>query len=123
MPETVLQTMRAKITAEVTLPSGLTVTGTLPRIRDCLIGGDIPLPVLTEMEKRAKSPNGNGPEPTAAELKVVADFNDNLVQAFVTEIEGEPVTLERDDLRVFDEEDFNEMVLYASRAKPLPGKD
>ena len=123
MPETVLKPCAAKITAEVTLPSGLNVTGTLPRIRDCLIGGDIPLPVLAEMEKRAKHPNGDGPEPTADDLKVVAKFNDNLVQAFVTEIDGEPVTLERDDLRVFDEDDFNEMVLYASRAKPLPGKD
>ena len=123
MPETVLNAMRSKISAEVTLPSGLKVTGSLPRIRDCLIGGDIPLPVLAEMEKRAKSKNGDGPEPTNAELKVVADFNDNLVMAFVTFIEDEPVELTRDDLRIFEEEDFNEMVLYASRAKPLPGKD
>ncbi len=122
MPEGVLQTMRDAITADLTLKSGLNVTGELPRVRDCLIAGDIPLPVLVEMEKRAKNPSEDAPEPTNDELAVVAAFNDNLVLAFVKAIEGEPVTLTHDDLRVFDEDDFNEMVLYASRAKPLPGK-
>jgi hypothetical protein len=123
MPETVLESMRAAITADVTLPSGRVVTGTLPRIRDCLIAGDIPLPVLVEMERLAKNPNGDGLEPSPEQLHVVADFNDNLVLAFVVAIDGEPVMLAKDDLRLFDEDDFNAMVLYASRATPLPGKE
>jgi hypothetical protein len=119
-----LEALRAKNTADVTLPSGLTVTGTLPRVRDCLIGGDIPLPVLVEIEKRTKATNGDkAPDLSADEIRAVGTFNDNLVLAFVTHLEGEPVELEPDDLAVFEEDDFNEIVLYASRAKPLPGKD
>lgn len=116
-----LEQLRAANTGTVTLPSGLEVTGTLPRVRDCLIAGDIPLPVLAHIEQRAK--NEPDPDLSADELRAVASFNDNLVLAFVTHIGGEPVTLEPSDLAVLAEDDFNELVLYASRAKPLPGKD
>lgn len=118
-----LEALRSKNTASVTLPSGLTVTGTLPRIRDCLIGGNIPLPVLAELEKDVNAEDADKPDLSPEQMKAVSAFNDNLVMAFVTAIEGEPAELEQSDLAVFEEGDFNEMVLYASRAKPLPGKD
>lgn len=116
-----LEALRAKNTAEVELPSGLKVTGTLPRVRDCIIAGEVPLPVLAHIEKKANS--DGAPELTLEEMRAVASFNDNLVLAFVTHVDGEAVDLDQDDLSLFEDDDINELVLYASRAKPLPGKE
>lgn len=116
-----LEERRAANTADITLESGLEITGTLPRIRDCLIaGGDIPLPVLAELESSME--NGKAPELTPEQMQAVGRFNDNLVMAFVKSVGGESVELTPEDLGLFSEDEYNECVLYASRAKPLPGK-
>jgi hypothetical protein len=117
----VLEARRAANTADITLESGLEITGTLPRIRDCLMGGDIPLPVLAELEGSVAA--GATPQLTPEQMQAVGAFNDNLVMAFVKAIEGEPADLTPEDMGLFSEEEYNEIVLYASRAKPLPGKD
>lgn len=117
-----LEELRAKNSAEVTLPSGLKVTGTLPRIRDCIIAGEIPLPVLTLIEQKASADEGS-PDLTFEEMRAIAQFNDSIVLAFVTHVDGQAITLTHSDLALLEEDDINELVMYASRAKPLPGKE
>jgi hypothetical protein len=118
---TALEELRAANTADVKLPvSGLTATIQLPRVRDCIIAGDIPLPVLAHIDREA---GGDTPDLTPEQMKAVASFNDGLVLASLKALDGDPVELTREDLALFDEEDLQEIVLYASRAKPLPGKD
>lgn len=116
---TALEELRAKNRTDVTLPSGLNVTIRLPRIRDCIIAGDVPLPVLAKLDGLADE---NAPQMTSDEMRALATFNDELVRMAVVAIEGEPVTLELTDLPDIDEDDYNDIASYASRQKPLPGK-
>jgi hypothetical protein len=119
---TALEELRAANTADVKLPvSGLTATIQLPRVRDCIIAGDVPMPVLAHIDQSVL--DGDVPDLTAEQMKAVAAFNDGLVLASLKALDGDPVDLSAEDLSLFDEEDLQEIVLYASRAKPLPGKD
>jgi hypothetical protein len=90
-------------------------------VRDCIIAGDVPMPVLAHID--ASKLEGDVPELTSEQMKAVGAFNDGLVIASLKALDGDPVELTREDLALFEEEDLQEIVLYASRAKPLPGKD
>lgn len=122
---TALDTLRSAITGDVVLPkSGITATLVLPRVRDFFITGEMPLPVLEEIETAAKE----GKDADAAGLNLtqraqVAAFNDWCVIESVTALDGEAVELTEADLRAFEEEDLNAIVLYATRSTPLPGKE
>lgn len=122
---TALDELRAAITGDVKLPkSGITATLVLPRVRDFFITGEMPLPVLEEIQVAAKE----GKDADEAGLNLtqraqVAAFNDWCVVESVTALDGEAVELTEDDLRAFEEEDLNAIVLYATRSTPLPGKE
>lgn len=115
-----LEALRAKNRTDVKLPSGLLVTIRLPRIRDCIIAGDVPLPVLAKMDVATEDAVA---DLSADEMRALAAFNDELVKMAVVAIEGEDVALSLEDVGEFEDDDYNEIAAYASRQKPLPGKD
>ena len=116
----VVDAQRMKNRHDVKLESGLLVTIRLPRMRDCIIAGDVPLPVLEKLETGGDL---KGSDVSAEDLRGLAAYNDALVMMAVIAIEGEDVNLAREDLvDVFMDEDYNEIAAYAKRAKPLPGK-
>jgi hypothetical protein len=116
---TALETLRASKLHDVTLPSGTNVTIRLPRLRDCVVAGDVPMSVLTKLQDKA-SKNGKAPDMSPEEMRYVFRFNDEIVRAAVVAVEGDPVDLSLEDVKLFDDDDCNELVAYGLREKALP---
>jgi hypothetical protein len=104
----------------VTLPSGLKAKIRKPRIADCIVAGAVPLPVMTEVER--KSIAGTADTLTAEEIEVAYAYNRAMVRLALVEVEGETVTLDDEDLDVMDADDFEEILAIATRAKDAEGK-
>lgn len=102
-----------------TLPSGLNVLLRLPRLRDCIIAGGVPLPVVTKLVEQANKTD-NGQVPSIEDAKYMARYQDELVRRAVVEIEGTPVELSLEDVGEFAQEDYDRIVKVASREVELP---
>ena len=112
-----LEALRSKNRFDETLPSGLNVTIRLPRIRDCILAGGVPLPVLNHLVKAAS--NGGAPEEISTEDAAhMARFQDEIVRRSVVAIDGEPVTLSPDDVTDFTQEDYDRIVELGTRSVP-----
>lgn len=119
----VLDRLRAEREHEVKLPSGLMATIVLPWVQDCIAAvGDVPLPVLQELQERAEGEAAAPLDP--AQMEIVRRYNEALVRFSVKALDGERVELPADEpLSAFiDEDDALEIVQYASRTKALPGE-
>lgn len=122
-----LERLRASREADITLKSGLNVTIRLLRVQDFIAAGDVPMPVLEEISKKAQ---GNGEVTpgealdglTLEDLRHSIQFNDVIVRLSIIKMEGEPVDLTAEDVKLLDAEDCSEVVAYAMRTKELPGK-
>ena len=101
---------------DVTLPSGLNVTIRLPRIRDCILAGQVPLPVMTHLQQVATQ-NGDAPELTIEETTAIARFQDELVRRTLVAIEGEAVEMTPEAVGELEQEDYDALAEYGSRAK------
>ena len=116
-----LERLRERNRAEVKLEDGdLLVSLELPPLRECILAGGIPLPVL---EKIAKA-DGAIPDLEPGELEKFQEFQRVMVTKSVKAIEGEELDEEMSpqDTSVFSDAQFYELVAYAMREKPLPGK-
>ena len=118
-----LELLRSRNRFEETLPSGLNVTLRLPRIRDCIIAGQVPLPVLEHVMKAASSSNGDTPDISPEETAHMARFQDEIVRRSVVAIEGEPVSLALEDVSEFSQEDYDRIVVVATRQETSPKAD
>jgi hypothetical protein len=131
-----LERLRASKQADVTLPSGLQVTIRLLRVTDFIAAGDVPMPVLDKIRAKAKT-NGDisdeeveqsvrdaltQEELTPEDIRYGHRFNDTIVRMTIIAIEGEPVELTMDDVRLLEAKDCTEVAAYALRTKELPGK-
>jgi len=103
---------------DVTLPSGLNVTIRLPRIRDCIFAGNVPLPVMRHLQEIATQ-NGDAPELTSEESAHIAHFQDEIVLRTLVAIEGEEVDMTREAVSELDQEDYDALAAYGTRATPL----
>jgi len=104
---------------DVTLPSGLNVTIRLPRIRDCIFAGNVPMPVMKHLQEIATQ-NGEAPELSSEETAHVANFQDQIVLQTLVAIEGEEVTMTPEAVSELEQEDYDELASYGTRAKELP---
>lgn len=104
---------------DVTLPSGMNVTIRLPRIRDCIFAGNVPLPVMRHLQEIATQ-NGDAPELTSEESAHIARFQDEIVLRTLVGIEGEEVDMTREAVTELDQDDYDALVAYGTRATPLP---
>jgi len=119
---TVLEQLKSERETQVKLESGRLVTIRLPWIQECIAAiGDVPLPVLSEITDLAQA---EAPQLNGAQMRAVSSYNQALVRAAVVAIEGEPVVLPAAEpvSAYFDEDEAMEIVGYASRQTPLPGK-
>jgi len=114
-----LELLRSRNRFEEKLPSGLTVTIRLPRLRDCILAGGVPLPVLDHLVKAATQ-NGDTPTVSNEDAAHMARFQDEIVRRSVVAIEGEPVTLTADDVGEFSQEDYDRIVELGTRAGTSP---
>ena len=103
---------------DVTLPSGMAVTIRLPRLRDCIIAGNVPLPVMTHLVETAASSNGDGP--SVEDAAHMARFQDEVVRQTLVAIEGEDVTMTPEAVVELDQEDYDALAAYGTRATPVP---
>jgi hypothetical protein len=89
----------------------LLVTVSPPRLRDCILAGDIPLDLLSRLS-------------TNADARHMATFNDEVICRTVRAIDGEAVSLTPADLGdIFTEEQLAELLAYGTRAKdPATGE-
>jgi len=126
-----LEERRAARIGDVTLKSGLNVTIQLLRVQDFIAAGDMPMPVLEDLQRKAeakKSSNGDVSEAdvlkdlSLEDLRHSMAFNDTIVRLSVIGMEGEPVELSPEDVKLLDAEECTEIVAYAMRQIPLPGK-
>lgn len=113
-----LELLRSRNRFDETLPSGLNVTIRLPRIRDCILAGGVPLPVLNHMVQIAS--NGGGTEIANEDAAHMARFQDEIVRRSVVAIEGEPVALTTEDVTEFAQEDYDRIVELATRQETSP---
>ena len=114
-----LELLRSRNRFEETLPSGLNVTIRLPRIRDCILAGGVPLPVLDHLVKTVAQ-NGDAPTISNEDAAHMARFQDEIVRRSVVAIEGEPVTLTSDDVGEFSQGDYDHIVGLGTRADTSP---
>lgn len=105
---------------QVTLSSGLKVTGHLPDLTECMEAGDIPLGVISQLDKAVKGGTANG-EVSSADLRHVRTFHREVIKAFVDEIEDEPVEMTDELVAALGADDRAELVAFATREKALPG--
>jgi hypothetical protein len=103
---------------DVTLPSGLQVTIRLPRLRDCIVAGKVPLPVMQHL---AEAVQGNGNQTlTMEEMQHTARFQDEVVRSTLVAIDGEDVTMTPEAVGELEQEDYDALVGYGTRATPVP---
>lgn len=114
-----LEFLRSKNRYPQTLPSGMEVTLRLPRIRDCIIAGGVPLPVLDHVVKAATT-NGDSPQVSVEDAAHMARFQDELVRRSIVEIEGEPVEMTADAVGELSQEDYDHVVMFATRQVAVP---
>ncbi len=114
-----LEELRKRNRFEETLPSGLNVTLRLPRIRDCIIAGNVPLPVLQHLMESAKQ-NGDAPETSMEEAQAMARFQDEIVRRSVVALEGEAVSLTLEDVAELHQDDYDRIVAVATREETSP---
>ena len=114
-----LELLRSRNRFEEELPSGLNVTLRLPRIRDCIVAGHVPLPIITALVERA-SQNGDAPAASPEEAEHMARFQDEIVLRSVVAIEGQPVQLTHADLLDLRTEDYDRIVELALREQASP---
>jgi hypothetical protein len=103
---------------DVTLPSGLNVTIRLPRIRDCIFAGNVPMPVMKHLQEIATQ-NGDAPELSPEESAHIARFQDEIVLRTLVAIEGEEVEMTPEAVSELDQEDYDALASYGTRATPL----
>jgi hypothetical protein len=113
-----LARLRERNRHDVELPSGLKVTLRLPHLEDCIIAGDIPLAILSKLDKGEEGSS----EMTTEELKQARKFNLQVVADSVIAIDAEDVELTADDAREFEPQDFREILSIATREKDPSGK-
>ena len=113
-----LELLRSRNRYDVTLPSGLNVTIRLPRLRDCIIAGNVPLPVLKHLQDA--SSNGGQPELTPEEMGSMARFQDEVVRQTLIGIDGETVTMTPEAVADLEQEDYDALVSYGTRVLPVP---
>jgi len=109
---------------DVTLPSGMNVTIRLPRIRDCVIAGRVPTPILEHVVAVAGS-NGGSPPVLSPEMQMEdaaagARVNDEIVRQTLVAIDGEPVEMTREAVAELDQDDYDALLGYGQRSIPLP---
>jgi hypothetical protein len=115
-----LESLRSRNRFDETLPSGLNVTLRRPRIRDCILAGQVPLPVLDHIVETVQQ-NGDAKKNVSIEEAVhLARYQDELVKASVVKIEGQDVTLSLEDVSEFSQEDYDRIVAFAVRETPVP---
>jgi hypothetical protein len=103
---------------DVTLPSGMAVTIRIPPLRECVLAGKVPLPVLGELQKKMMAGgNGDEPETTLEDARQLAAFQEILIMKTLVAIEGEPVTMTPEAVAELDQDDYNELVSYGWRTK------
>jgi len=110
-----LELLRSRNRFDETLPSGLKVTLRLPRIRDCILAGGVPIPVVEHLMEVAQQ-NGDAPKVSNEEAAHMARFQDEIVRRSVVAIEGEPVTLTLEDVAEFSQADYDRIVELGTRA-------
>ena len=114
---TALDKLRERNRADVTLDSGLNVTIQLPALRECILAGGVPLPLLQKVVD-----NEGVEELSEEEVAKFQQFQRVLVAKAVVAIEGEATEMSTEDTHVLDDPEFYEIAAYAMREKPLPGK-
>ncbi|MDQ5874413.1 MAG: hypothetical protein M3526_03405 [Actinomycetota bacterium] len=103
---------------DVTLPSGMNVTIRLPRMRDCILAGNVPLPVMRHLQEIATQ-NGDAPELSTEESAHIARFQDEIVLRTLVAIEGEDVEMTTTAVSELEQDDYDTLVAYGTRATPL----
>lgn len=115
---------RLKKRYDVTLPSGLNVTIRLPRIRDLILAGAVPLPVMEHLKRdlvAKKEQNGDAPEVSLEQMVQGARYQDEIVRQTLVAIDGEPVEMTLEAVQELEQEDYDALAEYGSRVKsPLP---
>ena len=137
-----LELVRSRNRADVELPSGLCATIGLVRIRDAVLTGLIPLPVLREWDAIAeaakKSANGQTEkdaiakvidegDPSPAAMIAETDLRREMVRRTLkrlapslAELDGPEIEMPPEVVAELDQEDFDVLAGYAMRDVPFP---
>lgn len=114
-----LELLRSRNRFEEELPSGLNVTLRLPRLRDCIIAGGVPLPVLEHLMEVSQQ-NGAAQEVSNEEAAHMARFQDEIVRRSLVAIEGQEIEMSAELLAELSQEDYDRIVALASRQEAPP---
>lgn len=132
-----LELVRSRNRADIALPSGYGATIGLTRIRDAVLSGLIPVPVLTEWDaiaRKAQKANGKTAskaiaeaDPSSEAMTSGGDLRKEMVRRTlkrlapsVAELEGPEVDMPMEVIDELDQEDFDVLAGYAMREVPFP---
>jgi len=137
-----LELVRSKNRADIELPSGYGATIGRVRIREAVLSGIIPLPVLREWdaltEAATRSANGQADKAAIAKAIDEADPSPDAIRAevemrrevvrrslkrlapSVSELDGPEVEMPMEVIDELDQEDFDVLAGYAMRDVPFP---
>lgn len=125
--EAAVEQLFARNRADITLSTGTVVTGQLPELREFVVSDMLPTPIAEELVTRELAkPARNGKVKPVEQYRL---FRDNIVSQrvavamFVKAINGETVAMTPEKTACFTQAEFTELVEYADRRKPLPGKE
>lgn len=106
---------------DVTLPSGLNVTIRLPRLREAVYSGGVPVPIMQHVGEKLSASNGEtASDLTPEEVATIAAFQDQIVLRTLVAIEGEPVEMTLEAVAELDQEDYDALANYGTRTTPVP---
>jgi hypothetical protein len=137
-----LELVRSRNRADVALPSGLGATIGRVRIREAVLSGIIPLPILREWdaltEAAKKSLNGQADQESIAKVVDEADPSPDAIRGevelrrecvrrslkrlapSVAELDGPEFDMPMEVIDELDQEDFDVLAGYAMRDVPFP---
>lgn len=121
-----LERLRSRNRADVTLGSGVVVGIELSGMRDIFASGQLPISGIQKVLK-------DRPELADDPMKVAEAVSSNgdadwlgtqraMVASIIRTIDGDAVKMKPADTSVFSDEEFYELLDYAMRTRPLPGK-
>jgi hypothetical protein len=132
-----LELVRSRNRADIELPSGLGATIGLVRVRDAVLTGLIPLPVLREMDALAEAARSNGQtdvdkaldemDPSVEIMTAGSDLRREMVRRTlkrlapsVAELQGPEMNMPVEVIEELSQEDFDVLAGYAMRDTPFP---
>lgn len=110
----------SRVNREEEMPSGATVTYFLPSVRDMILAGDFPAPILAVARQFESGKLDLNKTMSDEELEHWAEFRNRVIAKMVVKVEGEDVELTHEDVGKLPPDDAEALFARALRLVNAP---